>query len=293
MSNPGCSNQAFAANADIDDIYMASIEKDTKAGSGEGSGFESKINKKIYDTLDLSPAELDGNPDAEGCTARDRVIERYKKHLEDPKMYPMGKNFYNMIREKYRAEDSPEKLLKTLAKHCTDEINTELVSAVAKWRAYGNRKDVIEYMQLASSCNRAEAICFAQFALSIKACGSTDLLKMAKDTIDELGRLAIARIHPDVFVHIKTWCDSVIILILQATKGDLRKPKAFVSKQWDICVLVCSADCLTKILNHQGKWIDLQDALIKLVTESLTGAKLFGFAIQSVVAESVDGELKD
>ena len=85
------------------DAVAAKSSPTKPAAKADDTDLQALVAKAKVDNMKgWTENELYGNRDEEGFTAMQRLEERKKLHLENPKKWPCGKNFYTKLRATFR-----------------------------------------------------------------------------------------------------------------------------------------------------------------------------------------------
>ena len=233
------------------------------------------VHKINYDTLKFTPHELEDNRDAEGRSARERILERLEKHEEDSTAYPLGKLWYDEIRTVFRSAESPHKQLQAIGQEATGTLSEDLVDAMKVYKSSGNRDALLNYAALAEAITRPEAVGLAMFALEINPHSGKDQLKAACALLLSLSRLGVKDKFEDIWKVLGGWLDTVTLKIHKSKKGKQAWPKEFCASNREIVTTVLPAVALDKVLAHVGAWKHVEAELLAC-TETALGKRLFG-----------------
>ena len=135
---------------------------------------QAAVAKALRDNFkDFSPHQIDIALH-EGLTLREQIGRRKLQALASPGRYPIGRRFYDEMRNLYRSDLAPASLL--VVDDPGEAIQAGLMSAMIKFKHIGNKTGLTAWMQVAERPKQRETVGICQYALTLKPGTSAALL---------------------------------------------------------------------------------------------------------------------
>jgi hypothetical protein len=268
--------------------YEHLVKKDDKA-------IAKAVAKAIRDNLKgWTAIELRGNRDAEGYCCEQRLTDMKTLYAWDSKRFPVSKFFYQDLKI-YRSDTAPGEALKVVNKDAADDdIAPELLKAFKRYMQNGDRGLVIHALMLVESLNALEANGVLQFALQCEASTSPEQARIVRSSFRILFRLEFNKNHPDLLKCVKSWLDeSWLHLWTLGGKGNSTKPGKFIMNNEPAIYLLLPEDACNAVkVVADDNFAGCQQQLMEVVSSSDTGMSMFGFAVERVIANTVETAIR-
>lgn len=231
----------------------STAEQNRKSKASKDKSLDSLVAKAIADNLKgWSAVELDGTRDKDGRTCREVLTDRKRLNLTDARKYPLGKKFYSDLKAKFRAADSPQKLLQPPV--AEQPINPKLLAAMVAYKRNGNKGLMLNYLQSAEDINGTEVCGLLQFALELKASTSWDHLRSAKAVLQFMVDRRFKVHFKEQLAHSLKWIDETMCFLYLKAKQAKVKPSEFLHLNRGIALLVLPEKDIDVLLAHTGNW---------------------------------------
>lgn len=247
---------------------------------------DATIAKCIGDNFKgFSQNDIHGHPDPEtGMSLWETVVDRKRKHKEEPKLYPMGSRWYRELRQKFLPESFPAAKLK--ATDPREALDDQLPKAMMHYKSSASRAKMDSFIVHAASLNQRETIGIYTYFLELKPSTSSDQLKCALNVIRMVARLNLQELFKEETGLIKQHMDIVLSQAHITMKGSAVTPAQFSNMHSDILKLILPMEPLLKVLAiTDGLFKPVKHELALVVNSSNIGKRLLGFLCKQTLAE--------
>ena len=254
-----------------------------------GKTIDVQAAKAINDNLKgWGAMELDGSRDADGLTCRQRIKARKELNAQNLRKYLLGKKFYDELRATFSASDSPRMILRSMApSRDQGEISDSLLKAMVFYKKTSSRSKMLSVVSQRNSINLVEIHRILQFALEQRSHTSFEQMRMSKALLALFARLDLCTTHPDEMEVVKQWMDDAVGFLYMKAKQVNMPPSKFIACNRELVGLVLPLNEVDVLVGHRGPWSDKQVELVAVVSSSVLGRMIFGFAIEQVMGSIV------
>jgi menaquinone-dependent protoporphyrinogen IX oxidase len=244
------------------------------------------VHKKLQDNFkDYDKVTIDATI-IEGKTLREKLIEDTQAHLESPRDHPMGANYYKKLKELYKPSASPAFMLKVQDQRLA--VNDQLMKAmVAAKAAIPNRGPLVEYLATGPPPNQTELVGISKYAIALKPTITTTQLPVALDICKWMSKHGLLQKYPAEMELMLPWIDAVLVQAYIQVKKSALRLQTFIELHRSTLTLILDMALVDKLVAAKGSWLDVSEALNKVVASSKLGHKMFSFACEHVLAAEV------
>eukprot|EP00974_Lingulodinium_polyedra_P087166 8450871-Lingulodinium_polyedra.AAC.3 len=245
-------------------------------------------NFKGWSHHDIDVHQVDGK------SLRCRLADDKRAQLSGAPVV-MGASYYKNLKELYSNAGSPEKRLQV--KDNSLEVNPRLQKALVAYRSANSNKALLtEYLATAKGINQKELVGLFRCACALKPSVSTRSLHLALDLMRFAQRLKLSTLFAEEVNIMRHLFDDTLLAAFALLKKEQVSVATFWNLYSDICPLVLNVDDVQRLVSCKTKWTDVKEELLRVTGATKVGMRMFGFAAQLVLAQTVsdkiDAELK-
>ena len=290
---PGAASSSTDAFVDVQ--WQKSKAKKGSGGNGvsfevgdpsHDSEFKALTQRRLYDNFkDFSPEEKHDIVDSGGRTLEQRIEERLRLNAVDPSKNPMGPQWYQEMRKRFRGPDNP---MTRLANTVTEEGET-VPAGIARagdiYTSTRRRAAFDEQMALLKECNLLTFVGVCRYAITLHPASGDDALKYSKNLLKFLKKHRCFERWPDTAFFMKPVVDATMMEIHRKSSRADQKPNKFATKHavalghlaaaadWEAC-----AKCTAFAEVHEN---------LMRICQTRIGFKLFAMGLKGVAQEAV------
>lgn len=269
----------------VDEVDKEAADKPRKARRPKRNDTEKQVDRCIQDNFrGWGQVEIDSTT-AEGLTLRERLTRDKRRHREDPS-FAMGGPYYKQLRMIYCSSDDPMKRL--IVSDPTQTVCPKLVKSSAAAKAQvANRGPLLEWCQTAPPCNQREYVGLLRAALELRPSISSSQCALLVEIIKYICRRDLGAAFATETGVCTEHFDSALTQVFINMKREKLATRTF----WDLYRVLARLALVTsdveQVLAATGEWADVGEQLDRVVAGSSLGKTMFGFAIVSLLAETV------
>ena len=252
---------------------------------------ETLVHRSLRDNFKgWSQVDIDGLK-VEGLTLRERLTRDKRQQREDA-TFAMGGPYYKSIKLLYMSSSDPRKQL--LVSNGNEELEPKLVIALTEARKQNpNRHPLLDWLRVSGTCNQRSLVGLLRFTLDIRAGVSIVQATLLIDIMKYLVVNGMDTAFPAEIKLVVMHFDDGLCHVLASMRRERLSIRTFFELSRVQCRLVLPMAETERAFAAKGSWTDISDDLNIIVASSRLGAKLFGFALESIIAEKVEGVIQN
>jgi hypothetical protein len=216
---------------------LKDFQEELKAKLPNETAIQALVTKGRKDGLkNWTVIEFEGNRDADGYTARDRLYDMKALHAAAPKRFPLGKIFYKHLAATFRqvALDLPT----ATAGPGIRTIGEPWLKAMKSFTDTGSRVPMCNQMAVVDDVSEMEAVGVMKFALAVKVSSGQEQCKIAKMCLKFFVQHKFQDRFEERMKRVKSWIDDTLCAMFTAAKANKINEKEFIRTNLNVCCLI-------------------------------------------------------